>query len=156
MERLPLVVLYGQKGKKYVIADPGVGIRYINREELATGWANCIMLLLVPDEIRFYQQESDKIKGFSHFLARVIPYRHILTEAFLINLAMGILSLASPFLIQILTDDVLVRGDIQLLTTVGIGVMAMNIFSSSLKLIQSNLIAHFAQRFRIRLNFRIW
>jgi len=145
------VVLYGQKGKKYVIADPGVGIRYINREELATGWANCIMLLLVPDEIRFYQQESDKIKGFSHFLARVIPYRHILTEAFLINLAMGILSLASPFLIQILTDDVLVRGDIQLLTTVGIGVMAMNIFSSSLKLIQSNLIAHFAQRLELGL-----
>jgi ABC-type bacteriocin/lantibiotic exporter with double-glycine peptidase domain len=28
------VVLYGQKGKKYVISDPGVGIRYLTREEL--------------------------------------------------------------------------------------------------------------------------
>lgn len=145
------VVLYGQKGKKYVIADPGVGIRYISREELATGWANCIMLLLAPDEIRFYQQQSDKIGGFGRFLARVLPYRHILTEAFLINLVMGVLSLASPFLIQILTDDVLVRGDTQLLTAVGIGVIAMNLFSSTLKLIQSNLIAHFAQRLELGL-----
>ncbi|BAZ49605.1 ABC transporter ATP-binding protein [Nostoc sp. NIES-4103] len=145
------VVLYGQKGQKYVIADPSVGIRYISREELATSWANYIMLLLAPDEIRFYQQKSDNIKGFGRFLTRILPYRHILTEAFLLNLVMGILSLATPFLIQILTDDVLVRKDFQLLTTVGIGIVAMNIFSSSLKLVQSNLITHFAQRLELGL-----
>jgi ATP-binding cassette, subfamily C, bacterial len=109
------------------------------------------MLLLVPDEIRFYQQDSDKVGDFGRFLARVIPYRSILTEAIFLNLVMGILSLASPFLIQILTDDVLVRGDIYLLTTVGIGVVAMNLFSSTLKLVQSNLIAHFAQRLELGL-----
>ncbi|MCF4966750.1 peptidase domain-containing ABC transporter [Nostoc sp. CMAA1605] len=145
------VVLYGQKGKKYVIADPGVGVRYISREELARDWLNCVMLLLAPDEVRFYQQPSETFNGFSRFVARVLPHRQILTEAFLINLAMGILSLTTPFLIQILTDDVLVRRDTQLLTTVVIGVMAMNIFSSTLKLVQSNLIAHFAQRLELGL-----
>ncbi|MEO0014637.1 MAG: hypothetical protein RLZZ535_3026 [Cyanobacteriota bacterium] len=33
------VVLYGQKRKKYIIADPGSGIRYLNRRELMAGWA---------------------------------------------------------------------------------------------------------------------
>ncbi|XHR82375.1 MAG: peptidase domain-containing ABC transporter [Gloeotrichia echinulata GP01] len=145
------VVLYGKKGKRYVIADPSIGIRYISREELARDWINCIMLLLAPDEIRFYQQKSETISGFSRFFARILPYRQILTEAFLINLAMGILSLTTPFLIQILTDDVLVRRDTQLLTTVVIGVIAMNLFSSTLKLVQSNLIAHFAQRLELGL-----
>jgi ATP-binding cassette, subfamily C, bacterial len=145
------VVLYGQKGKKYIVADPGVGVRYLSREELITGWANRIMLLLIPDEIRFYQQDSDNIGDFRRFLARVIPYRPILTEVIFLNLVMGILSLTSPFLIQILTDDVLVRGDTYLLTTVGIGVVAMNLFSSTLKLVQSNLIAHFAQRLELGL-----
>ncbi|MBD2196989.1 MULTISPECIES: peptidase domain-containing ABC transporter [Calothrix] len=145
------VVLYGQKGKKYIIADPGVGLRYLNREELIAGWANRIMLLLIPDEIRFYQQNSDKVGDFGSFLARVLPYRLILTEAIVINLVMGILALASPFLIQILTDDVLVRGDTSLLNTVCIGVVAMNIFTSTLKLVQSNLIAHFAQRLELGL-----
>ena len=50
------VVLYGQKGKKYAIADPGVGIRYLTRRELVEGWGNGIMLLLTPDDIRFYEQ----------------------------------------------------------------------------------------------------
>ncbi len=145
------VVLYGKKGKKYVIADPSSGIRYLSSEELTIGWANCVMLLLLPDEIRFYQQESDKITGFGRFLARVLPYRHILIEAILINLAMGIFSLATPFLIQILTDDVLVRGDTQLLTTVAIAVVAINLFTSTLTLVQSNLIAHFAQRLELGL-----
>ncbi|MDZ8051291.1 MAG: peptidase domain-containing ABC transporter [Aulosira sp. ZfuVER01] len=144
-------ILYGQKGKKYVIGDPAFGIRYLNHEELIAGWANRIMLLLIPDETRFYQQESQNIGGLSRFLARVIPYRHILTEAILLNLVMGILSLASPFLIQILTDDVLVRGDTSLLTTVAIGVVAMNFFGSTIKLVQSNLIAHFAQKLELGL-----
>lgn len=143
------VVLYGQKRNKYIIADPAVGIRYLNREELIAGWANRIMLLLIPDTIRFYQHKSENLGGFSRFLVRVLPYRHILTEAIILNLVMGILSLTTPFLIQILTDDVLVRGDTSLLTTVAIGVVAMNVFSSTLKLVQSNLIAHFAQRLEL-------
>ena len=32
------VILYGTRGKKYVIADPAVGIRYIERQELLAAW----------------------------------------------------------------------------------------------------------------------
>lgn len=145
------VILYGQKGKKYVVADPGVGIRYLTRQELVKSWSNGIMLLLLPDEKRFYEQSDDEVGGFGRFLKNVWPYRGILVEALLINIVVGVLSLAYPFLIQILTDDVLVRGDMQLLTTVAIGVMAMSFFSSSFSLVQSNLIAHFAERLELGL-----
>ena len=147
------IVLYGQQGKKYVIADPGVGVRYLSKTELAQGWFNGVMLLLEPDPVRFFAQPDDSKQpnGFIRFLKRVLPYRSILAEAFLINLVLGLLSLTSPFLIQILTDDVLVRGDTQLLTSVVIAVMVMNLVSSSLQLVQSNLIAHFAQRLELGL-----
>jgi ATP-binding cassette subfamily C protein len=147
------VVLYGQRGKKYVVADPAVGIRYLSRTELTEGWVNGVMLLLEPDAVRFFAQpdDKDKIRGFSRFFQRVLPYQAILAEAFLINLVLGLLSLTSPFLIQILTDDVLVRGDTQLLMAVVIAVMVMNLVSSSLQLVQSNLIAHFAQRLELGL-----
>ncbi|MBR8838065.1 MAG: peptidase domain-containing ABC transporter [Stigonema ocellatum SAG 48.90 = DSM 106950] len=140
------VVLYQKKGKKYVIADPGVGIRYISHEELITAWANGVVLLLFPGENQFYPQESDKIRGFGRFLGRVLPYRWILTEAIIINLTVGLLSLTSPFLTQILTDDVLVRGDTQLLTSVAIGIIAMNLFNSVIGLVQSHLLGYFGQR----------
>lgn len=145
------VVLYGQKGKKYVIADPGVGIRYLTREELIKGWGNGVMLLLTPDDSRFYEQPEDKVGGFGRYLKRVLPYRNILAQAIAINIAIGLLSLASPLMMQLLTDDVLVRGDTQLLTTVAIGVIAMNLFSSAIGLVQSHLIGHFGQRLQLGL-----
>ncbi|MBN3869619.1 peptidase domain-containing ABC transporter [Nostoc sp. JL33] len=145
------VVLYGQKGKKYVIADPGVGIRYLTREELLEGWGNGIMLLLTPDDSRFYQQSDDKIGGFGRYLMRVLPYRAILIQAIAINIAIGLLSLISPLMMQLLTDDVLVRGDTQLLTVVAIGAIAMSLFSSAIGLVQSHLIGHFGQRLQLGL-----
>ncbi|MBD0310978.1 MAG: peptidase domain-containing ABC transporter, partial [Microcoleus sp. T1-bin1] len=142
------VVFYGQRGRKYAIADPAVGVRYLSRRELIQGWANGVMLLVEPDPIRFFAQADEKEKngGLFRFFKRVLPYKSILAEAFLINLVLGLLSLTSPFLIQILTDDVLVRGDTDLLASVAIAVVVMNLVSSSLRLVQSNLIAHFAQR----------
>ncbi|MEH1840729.1 MAG: peptidase domain-containing ABC transporter [Nostoc sp.] len=145
------VVLYGQKGKKYIIADPGVGIRYLTREELLEGWGNGIMLLLTPDDSRFYQQSDDKIGGFGRYLMRVLPYRAILIQAIAINIVIGLLSLVSPLMMQLLTDDVLVRGDTQLLTVVAIGSIAMNLFSSAIGLVQSHLIGHFGQRLQLGL-----
>ncbi|MBW4573909.1 MAG: peptidase domain-containing ABC transporter [Aphanothece sp. CMT-3BRIN-NPC111] len=145
------VVLYGKKGRKYVLADPAVGIRYLSKDELLEGWTNSVILLLEPDPVRFLAQPDDPIGGFWRFLKPVWTYRTILAQAFLINLVLGVLSLTSPFLIQILTDDVLVRGDIQLLTGVVIAVAVMEIVSSSLGLVQSNLISHFAQRLELGL-----
>jgi ATP-binding cassette subfamily B protein/ATP-binding cassette subfamily C protein len=145
------VVLHGKQGKHYVIADPAVGIRHISKPELMTSW-NGILLLMEPDPNRFFEEfQDEKASGFGRFLRRISPYRQLLAEAFFINIILGILSLASPFLLQILTDDVLVRQDTNLLTLVIIGVVIMQLFSGSLLLLQSNLIAHFSQRLQLGL-----
>jgi ABC-type bacteriocin/lantibiotic exporter with double-glycine peptidase domain len=145
------VVLYGQKRNKYVIADPDVGIRYLSHKELAAGWSNGIMLLLQPDDSHFYQQPEDQSGGFGRFLQRVMPYRGILAQAIALNIVVGLLSLASPFMMQLLTDDVLVRGDTQLLTTVAIGVIVLNLFQSAISLVQAHLIGHFGERLQLGL-----
>jgi ATP-binding cassette subfamily C protein len=90
-------------------------------------------------------------KRFLAFFKGVWIYRAILPQALPLNLVLGLLSLASPFLLQIVTDDVLVRGDTKLLTTVAVSVVVMNFISNSLSFVQSNLIAHFAQRLQLGL-----
>jgi ATP-binding cassette subfamily C protein len=145
------VVLYGKKGKKCIVADPAVGIRYLSKEDLAESWTDWLMLLVEPDPVRFFAQKDDRIGGFSRFFKRVWAFRGILAQALPLNLVLGLMSLASPFLLQILTDDVLVRGDTKLLTTVAIVVVVMNFISRSLSFIQSHLIAHFAQRLQLGL-----
>ena len=145
------VVLYGKQGKKYVIADPGVGIRYVSKEELATAWTDWLCLLVEPDPERFFAQGDSQTSASSlqRWMRRIGIYRKILMEAFLLNMVLGLLSISSPFLVQILTDDILVRGDTQLLASVAIAVIVMNLFSSSLGLVQSNLIAQFSQRLEL-------
>jgi len=145
------VVLYGNKGKKCVVADPAVGIRYLSKQDLAENWTDWLMLLVEPDPVRFFAQKDDRIGGFSRFFNRVWAFRGILAQALPLNVVLGLMSLASPFLLQILTDDVLVRGDTKLLTTVAIVVVVMNFISRSLSFIQSHLIAHFAQRLQLGL-----
>jgi ATP-binding cassette subfamily C protein len=145
------VVLYGRQGKKYVIADPAVGIRYLSRKELIEGWPNYIMLLLEVNPVRLAEQPDERISGLERFLRRIWPYRAILTEALLLNLFLGWLTLAYPFILQILTDDVLIRGDTKLLNGVAIAVLVMSLIGSGLRLVQSNLIAHFAQRLELGL-----
>ncbi|MEH1801747.1 MAG: peptidase domain-containing ABC transporter [Nostoc sp.] len=145
------VVLYGKKGKKCLVVDPAVGVRYLSQQEIAEGWTDWLILLLEPDPIRFFAQKDEKVGGFWRFFKRVWIYRAILAQVLPLNLMLGLLSLASPFLLQILTDDVLVRGDTKLLTTVAIAVVVMNVVSRSLSFVQSNLIAHFAQRLQLGL-----
>ena len=143
------VILYGQHGNKYIIADPGVGIRYLDRKEFTKGWGNWVILLLKPDPSRFYAQPDDKFTGFSRFIKRVWPYRGMILQALFYAQIIGILSLTTPFLIQILTDDVLVRGDTQLLAAVVIAVIVSRIISNALRLVKSNIIANFSEKIEL-------
>lgn len=149
------VVLYGKKGNKYVVADPGIGIRYLEQKLLTEEWIGGVTLLLEPDPLRFFDQSDDqeKVGGIGRFWRRVLPYGSMITQTFLLNIFLGLLSLASPFLMQILTDDVLVRGDTQLLGRMAIAVAVMYLVSSALRLAQSNLVAHFSQRIQLGLIF---
>lgn len=145
-------VLYGRRGKKYIVADPLVGVRYLTKEALLTGWTNGVMLLLEPrPDFLSQTDDQDKVGGWKRLGQRLFSYRHILAEALLLNFVVGLLALLSPFLIQILTDDVLVRGDTQLLTGIALGVLAMSLISSALQWVQGNLVAHFAHRLELDL-----
>jgi ATP-binding cassette, subfamily C, bacterial len=145
------VVLHGKKGNKYIIADPAVGLRYLSHQEVTEAWSDWITLLLEPDHARFCEHPTESAKGFSRFLQRSWAYRSQIAPALLLNIVLGLLSLSTPFLMQILTDDVLVRGDMKLLATVSIGVMVIALISSALEYIQANLIANFAQRLELNL-----
>jgi ATP-binding cassette, subfamily C, bacterial len=145
------VVLYDKRGKNYVIADPAVGVRYVSREELTKAW-NGVTLLLEPDPEQFFEQFQEEPKhGLGRFFRRVLPYRGLLAQVLMINIVLGILSLGTPVLLQLLTDDVLVRGDMQLLTVVVSSVVVMSLFSSSLQVLQAIMIAHFGQRLQLGL-----
>ncbi len=146
------VVLYGRADQeRYLVADPASGLHKLGRAELLQGWQNGVMLLLEVNPDKFHQIESDEIPGLQRFLRRVEPYKPLLLQAIALNIVIGLLSLATPLMMQLLTDDVLVRGDMQLLGTVAIGVIALNGFSGLVRLVQDHLVGHFSQRLQLGL-----
>jgi ATP-binding cassette, subfamily C, bacterial len=144
------VVLYGKKRHQYIVADPTVGIRYLTLSELMAGWSDGVMLILEIEDIQSLP-ESDRISGFGRFLQRILPYKAVVIEIVFINIAIGLLSLAIPFLIQILTDDILIRQDTNFLTKIAIAVILINLFNSIFELVQFNLMAHVIQRLELGL-----
>lgn len=145
------VVLYGRKGRQYIVVDPAVGVRRLSPEELTEGWQDFVLLLLEPDPTRMTQTSATPRPLWGKLGKRLAAYRGLLAQAFILNLFVGLLSLTAPILTQILTDDVLVRGDRPLLNTVAIAVIAMTLVSQGLGLLQSNLITHFIQRLELGL-----
>ena len=149
------VTLYGRERNKYIIADPASGIRYISLEELKEGWNDWVMLLLEPDPVNFYRQKSEPDRQNVTRLWQMLGSdRTTLFQAIICALVIGLLSLAYPFLIQILTDDVLIRGDRQLLRGVAIAVIVMKLVSFGLELVEYNLVTHFAQKIELGLILR--
>lgn len=148
------VVLYGKRGKKYVIADPGIeGIQYIEGQWLLEAWTDEIGLILEPDPIRFLNQTDDqeKIGALGQLIKQILHERSLFAQILILNLVVALIALAAPLLLQILTDDVLLRGDSQLLTRIVIAILIMNLLGSSLDWLQANLISHFGQRLELRL-----
>jgi ABC-type bacteriocin/lantibiotic exporter with double-glycine peptidase domain len=143
------VVLYGRQGRKLVIADPAVGIRRLSPEEFREGWGNGVLLLLEPDLNRLLQQPQEERLPFLRFLRLAWPYRGLLLQALAINVVIGLLALAMPLLMQLLTDDVLVRRDNQLLTSLGLAMLFLFVFRSVISLIQGHIVGHFAQRLQL-------
>ena len=148
------VFIHSKKRGKYIIIDPAVGLRRLNlqqlREEIQR--ADLAMLLLTPTPKFLAQSDKQEhIGGLSRFFGYIWYYRPILAQAFVFSSVLGILSLVSPLVVQMLTDNVLRSGDIQLLTQIAIAVSIMYLVSTTIELAQSNLIAHFAQRIQLGL-----
>ncbi len=141
------IVLYGQKGNKYVVSDPALGIRYLTRQELIKGWQGFMMLILKPDPDRFFAQIDDEaeVNSFDSLVKRLWQHREILKKLLPLNLVIGLLALATPLLLQFLTDQILIQNNIQKLTAVAVGVILLSLVNGGFTWIQSNLVASLAE-----------
>lgn len=145
------VVFYGQWRNRFVIADPALGLRYLTRTELASGWQDWVALLLEPDLHRLAEEPTEQRSSARYFLQSFGFFRGLLVQVLLLSAVLGLLSLATPLLIQVLTDDVLVRQDLDLLNTVAIAILALLSLSTLLGWIQSHLVLYVAKRLELGL-----
>ena len=142
------IVLYGQQDNKYIVSDPAMGIRYLTRQELIKGWQGFMMLLLKPEPDRFFvrvDEEEEEVNSFDSLVKRLWQHRRILKKLLPLNLVIGLLALATPLLLQFLTDRILIQNNINQLTIVALGVILLSLVNAGFTWIQSNLVASLAE-----------
>lgn len=147
------VVLHGHdQDGKLLVADPAVGLRTVNRKEFCRHWQNGVILLMEPDPAKQRQNNDEpKSEGIWIFINFLKPFKSLLVQALMLNITIGILALSMPLLMQILTDDVLVRGDTHLLTSLSIGIMLLITLRHGLGWVQGQMVGHFGQKLQLQM-----
>lgn len=145
------VVLHALRGSHVIIADPAFGIRELERADFLAGWQDRILLVLEPDPARLTDQKPSHELGIKVFRRFLLPFRPLLGQVILLNAVIGILGLAMPLLMQVLTDDVLMRGDRAILAGLSIGLMLLFAFRSFLNLLQGHLVSYFGNKLQLQM-----
>ena len=144
------VVLHRRYGDKLVVADPAVGLIEYSIQEFLIHWNDGVILLLDPDPARLGRSShhSEGLRVFRHYL---VPFRPLLSQAISLNALIGIFGLGMPLLMQVLTDDVLLRGDSGMLASLSIGLMLLFGFRSLLNLLQGHMVGYFGQKLQLQM-----
>lgn len=149
------VVLHGRDREGLLqVADPAVGLCQLSDEAFLGHWRNGVLLLLEPDPARWDRDaHSDDPDGqgvwvFARFLK---PFQPLLLQALGLNLVIGVMALSMPLLLQVLTDDVLVRGDGGMLAALSIGLLLLFALRSVFSFMQGLLVGHFGQKLQLQM-----
>jgi ATP-binding cassette subfamily B protein RaxB len=112
------VVLKQATGRRIVIHDPASGVRSFSLEEAGRHFTG-IALELNPTGT-FEKKESIKIP-LSAFWGRLKGLNRALGQALLLSAILQIITLASPFYMQLVVDDAILKGDSGLLGALALG-----------------------------------
>ncbi|MEB3234792.1 MAG: cysteine peptidase family C39 domain-containing protein, partial [Cyanobacteriota bacterium] len=150
------VVLHGRDGRgRLLVADPALGLRHLEDAVFLEHWCNGVILLLEPDPARWgiadSPGESDQPEGAWVFVRFLRPFAPLLVQALGLNLVIGVMALAMPLLLQVLTDDVLVRGDGRMLASLSIGILLLFALRSLFSLLQGVLVGHFGHKLQLQM-----
>jgi ATP-binding cassette subfamily B protein RaxB len=113
------VVLKAVKKKGLVIHDPAAGEKWLSIAE-ASKHLSGVALELSPTE-EFVQTDERVRLPFSIFWGRTSGRAHALVQILVLSVILEILILAAPFYMQLTIDEVIARGDFDLLLVLALG-----------------------------------
>ncbi|HKH48333.1 MAG TPA: peptidase domain-containing ABC transporter [Thermoanaerobaculia bacterium] len=130
------------------LVDPAVGRRWVSREELERSFTGVALAFETGED---FLPEEGRPRNFGRylrlFLEQSAPLRRILVTSGLVQL----FALAVPLLIGLLVDRVIPRGDLHLLTVLGIGMATLVGFHFLSSLLRSYLLLYLRTRLDTRM-----
>ena len=113
------VVLKSVGKRGIVVHDPAIGEKRMSAAE-ASKHLSGVALELTPT-LDFESKDERKRLGLATFLRQASGAKHALLQLLVLSIALEILVIAGPFYLQITVDEVIARGDVDLLLVLALG-----------------------------------
>ena len=131
------------------INDPAVGERKILLEEATKSFTG-VALELMPSE-EFEPDKQQSALKLRHFWNRIIGLKTNLVLIFILSLFLQIFALISPFYMQTVVDDVILRSDKSLMTILALGFGLLLLIETGTSLLRQVVILNFSSRMNIQM-----
>ncbi|MCF6437686.1 MULTISPECIES: peptidase domain-containing ABC transporter [Pseudoalteromonas] len=148
------VVLKKANEKRIVIHDPAAGEKTFTLEEASKHFTG-IALELTPTK-NFETQEAKPSLRFSDFWSRITGLKRSLTLIFMLSMLLQVFTLASPYYIQLVIDDVVLTGDTSLLTVLAVGFFLVMVFEIATNALRGFTLLHFGNQMNIQLGANLF
>ena len=113
------VVLKAYKRKGIVVHDPAAGEKWFPIAEVARHFTGVVLELSPTEE--FCRTDERVRLPFSEFFSGMSSNTHVLAQILTLSVVIELLTLAAPFYMQLTVDEVIARGDVDLLLVLGLG-----------------------------------
>lgn len=136
------VVLKKVSGGDAVLHDPSDGIRRISLKELSNHFTG-VALELTPSS-DFKKRDAEPATKITSVLGRLIGVKSAMSKLLMLALALEVMTIIMPLLMQWVVDHALVSANFDLLTTLVIGFILVTVVQIGLKLMQGIMLMGFS------------
>lgn len=135
------VVLKKVKSNKAYIHDPERGLRVMSLKEVSPHFTG-VALEIKPEQS--FQKLNAKLKmKLSALWGKLIGLKRAIIQLFVLSVILQLITLASPFYLQLVVDEAVVKFDKKLLVVLAIGFCALTVFQTLTTMMRDWTILHF-------------
>lgn len=136
------------------VADPALGLQRIHSKELS----NCFtgVAIEMKPSPKFKQSSANKKLILSDFLVGVSGLKRHLGILFGLSLLLQVFAIASPFYMQTVIDEVIVKTDISLLTILALAFTLLLCIDTMTSMLRERVMLYFSNQFSIHMATRVF
>ncbi|WHI52545.1 peptidase domain-containing ABC transporter [Microbulbifer sp. MLAF003] len=143
------VVLKSLQRGTAVIHDPAMGERILSLEELAQHFTGVALELLPTDEFQL-GEDRQQLK-LRHFWSSISGLKRSLGQILILSLILQLFVVVSPFYMQTVVDDVILRGDESLLLVLAMGFGLLLAIQVGTNALREWVILHVSSRLNVQM-----
>ena len=148
------VVLKEVKRNKAIIHDPAIGERSLTLEEFKKSFTG-IALELTPTRT-FTKKKEKRTLSLNQFWSKISGLKRSIIQIVILSFLLQIFAIISPYFMQTVVDDVLLRNDDNLLRVLALGFGLLLLIEIGTKALREFVILHVASRLNMQMSANLF